>query len=171
MKQKLAVARVLLHHPSLIFLDEPTAGLDPVAAAALRADLEKLVAYEGVTVFLTSHNLAEAEKLCDRVGVINKGRLIAEGRPQELLGDKDVTSLEIKGSGFNEAVLGSIRELPQVAEAELRDGSISVKIHRGASSAPIVKLLVGMDAEVEEVRKVTASLEESFLTLLKEEEN
>lgn len=69
MKQKLAVARALLHHPPLVFLDEPTAGFDPVAAPSLREDLARLVAREGVTVFLNTHNLAEAEKLCALVGV------------------------------------------------------------------------------------------------------
>src|SRR6478752_3016179 len=75
MKQKLAIARVLLHRPDLIFLDEPTAGLDPVAAAALRDDLEALVQREGTTVFLNTHNLPEAERLCQQVGVIREGRL------------------------------------------------------------------------------------------------
>ena len=73
MKQKLAVARTLMHRPKLVFLDEPTAGLDPVASAALRDDLEKLAQREGVTIFLTTHNLADAEKLCGQVGVINHG--------------------------------------------------------------------------------------------------
>jgi ABC-2 type transport system ATP-binding protein len=68
MKQKLAVARALFHRPPLVFLDEPTAGFDPVAAAALRTDMAGLLAGEGVTVFLNTHNLAEAESLCARVG-------------------------------------------------------------------------------------------------------
>ncbi|MEM5774487.1 MAG: ABC transporter ATP-binding protein, partial [Anaerolineaceae bacterium] len=76
MRQKLAVARALLHHPEMVFLDEPTAGLDPVASAALRDDLEKLVHQEGLTVFLTTHNLAEAESLCSQIAVINKGKLL-----------------------------------------------------------------------------------------------
>ena len=84
MKQKLAVARALLHRPQLIFLDEPTAGLDPIAAAALREDLVRLAASEGLTVFLTTHNLSEAEKLCHRVGVIRQGELLAVGSPDEL---------------------------------------------------------------------------------------
>jgi len=79
MKQKLALARALLHRPSLIFLDEPTAGLDPIAAAAVREDLAALAAREGVTVFLTTHNLSEAEKLCHQVGVIRQGKLLAVG--------------------------------------------------------------------------------------------
>ncbi len=78
MKQKLAVARALLHHPPLVFLDEPTAGFDPIAAAALREDLASLVAREGVTVFLNTHNLTEAEKLCARVGVIRRGKASLE---------------------------------------------------------------------------------------------
>jgi len=65
MKKKLAVARALLHHPSLVFMDEPTAGLDPIAAAALREDLANLADSEDVTIFLTTHNLTEAEKLYD----------------------------------------------------------------------------------------------------------
>src|SRR5436305_5504252 len=72
MKQKLAVARALFHHPPLVFLDEPTAGFDPVAAAAMRDDLASLVAREGLTVFLNTHNLTEAEKLCAQVGVIRR---------------------------------------------------------------------------------------------------
>ncbi|TLN19031.1 ABC transporter ATP-binding protein, partial [bacterium] len=84
MKQKLAVARTLLHRPQLVFLDEPTAGLDPVAAAALLDDLEQLVHRQGMTVFLTTHNLAEAEKMCDRVAVIRQGQLLSIGSPDEL---------------------------------------------------------------------------------------
>lgn len=84
MNQKLAVARTLLHRPRLLFLDEPTAGLHPIAAAALREALARLAAPKGVTVFLTTHNLAEAEKLCSRVGVVRQGELLAVGSPDEL---------------------------------------------------------------------------------------
>jgi ABC-2 type transport system ATP-binding protein len=81
MKQKLAVARTLMHHPELVFLDEPTAGLDPVASAALREDLAMLAEQEGVTIFLTTHNLAEADKLCNQVAVINHGQLAGPRQP------------------------------------------------------------------------------------------
>src|SRR5438034_11730511 len=74
MLQKLAIARALLHRPSLIFLDESTNGLDPMAAAALREELLKLAAREGRTVFITTHNLAEAERMCDRIGIIRNGK-------------------------------------------------------------------------------------------------
>jgi len=84
MKQKLAIARAVLHRPGLVFLDEPTAGLDPVAANSVRKDLAALASQQGTTIFLTTHNMAEAERLCDRVGVIRHGKLIAVGAPAEL---------------------------------------------------------------------------------------
>lgn len=84
MKQKVAIARAILHHPSVIFLDEPTAGLDPITAAALREDIATLVEQDGMTVFLNTHNLAEAEKLCSLIGVIRNGKLLVVGSPDQL---------------------------------------------------------------------------------------
>ena len=88
MKKKLAVVRAMLHRPALLFLDEPSAGLDPVAAAGLREELASVVRREGVTVFLTTHNLSEAERLCSKVAVIRNGKLLAQGRPDELRGNR-----------------------------------------------------------------------------------
>ncbi len=170
MRQKLAVARLLLHRPQLIFLDEPTAGLDAVAAAALREDLLALKQREGVSIFLTTHYLAEAEKLCDRVAVINKGRLVAEGAPGELLADKSGQLVRVEGRALpQEGILEAIRHLPGVREAAFADTALEVRFENGFSSAPLVRLLVELGAEIEEVRKVKASLEESFLALLKED--
>lgn len=86
MKQKLAIARAMLHRPTLVFLDEPTAGLDALAARALRDDLAKLASAGSATVFLTTHNLAEAERLCARVAMIRRGRVVAQGTPAALRG-------------------------------------------------------------------------------------
>jgi ABC-2 type transport system ATP-binding protein len=169
MKQKLAVARTLFHRPELVFLDEPTAGLDPVAAAALRDDLASLAAREGVTIFLTTHNLAEAEKLCQRVGVINKGRLLAVGTLDELRAQNEAPCLEIAGSGFGEGILSSLRGRPGVRGVTLENGILSVELQSGVPAAPLVRLLVESRAEVEEVHKSKASLEDLFLTLVEEE--
>src|SRR5258708_23667379 len=84
MKQKLAVARALFHHPPLVFLDEPTAGFDPVAAAALLDDLASLVAREGVTVFLNTHNMTETAQLCTLTGWTRHGKLLTVGNPDVL---------------------------------------------------------------------------------------
>lgn len=84
MKQRLALARALLHEPDLIFLDEPAAGLDPVATRQLHDLILRLSREEGRSVFLCTHNLAEAQRLCNRVAVLQQGRLLALGTPSEL---------------------------------------------------------------------------------------
>ena len=168
MKQKLAVARALLHRPALVFLDEPTAGLDPIASAALRDDLANLAQSEGVTIFLTTHNLTEAEKLCAQVGVIRQGKLIAAGSPDELRRTSGQPRLEISGSGFSEPALGAIRALPAVSAVHNGAGQIVVEFHQSSSSAPIVTLLVQAGAQIEEVRKGKADLEQAFLSLLEQ---
>lgn len=169
MKQKLAIARALLHRPPLIFLDEPTAGLDPIAAAALREDLATLATREGVTVFLTTHNLAEAEKLCQRVGVIRKGQLLAVGSPDELRAKQGTPRVEILGRGFSENVMASLRARPEVVKVEQQGNRLLIELRGAVDTAPLVGLVVGAGAQVEEVRRGNASLEEVFLTLMEEE--
>ena len=169
MKQKLAVARAIFHRPELIFLDEPTAGLDPVAAASLRDDLAELVSNEGVTVFLTTHNLTEAEKLCSLVGVINKGRLMNVGHPDELRSRGGGIRAEIIGSGFTDAIITGLQGREDVKEVWIDNGRMSLDLRENARMAPIVSYLVSKDVEIEEVRKGKASLEEAFIAMLEEE--
>lgn len=169
MKQKLAVARAILHRPSLIFLDEPTAGLDPVAAAALHEDLTGLAAREGVTIFLTTHNLTEAEKLCGEVGVIRQGKLIAVGRPGELRASAGSPRLEVAGRNFSEPLLAALRDRPEVARVSVNHERLVLELRGPAEAAPLVSLMVAAGAEIEEVRKAGASLEEFFLALMREE--
>ena len=169
MKQKLAVARALFHRPPLIFLDEPTAGFDPVAAAALRNDLATLVAREGVTVFLNTHNLTEAEKLCAQVGVIRQGKLLAVGNPDELRLRRGGPQAEIVGDGFNEQTLALLRAQPEVANVELQNSHLTIELRGESRIAPLVSLIVRSGGEIEEVRRGNASLEDVFLTLMEEE--
>jgi ABC-2 type transport system ATP-binding protein len=181
MKQKLAIARVLFHHPQLIFLDEPTAGLDPVAAASVRDDLAALAQREGVTVFLNTHNLDEAQRLCSQVGVIRSGKLLAIGSPDELRAGGDAPRLEVTGAGFTDATLTAARSAPGVARVEFQpsspqldeasdhDGRLLIELQSAARGAPVVSALVGAGASIEEVRRDRASLEEVFLSLMEEE--
>jgi ABC-2 type transport system ATP-binding protein len=171
MRQKLALARTLLHRPRLIFLDEPTAGLDPVAAASLRDDLSALASQEGVTVFLNTHNLAEAERLCRLIGVIRAGRLIAFGSPAELKARQSGHQVIIIGRGFDDQVAATLRDQPGVHSLALQDGRFDITLAPGADTAPLVSAVVAAGGAVEEVRRGAASLEETFLTLLREEES
>jgi len=170
MKQKLAVARALLHRPALLFLDEPTAGLDPIAAAALREDLASLGTREGVTVFLTTHNLAEAERLCGLVGVIRQGKLLAVDHPDQLRTQTSGPRVEIVGRGFSEKVLALLRARPEVSAAERQNGRLSLHLCAEADVAPLINLMVNAGVEVEQVRKDKATLEEAILTMMEEEE-
>jgi ABC-2 type transport system ATP-binding protein len=169
MKQKLAVARALMHNPKLIFLDEPTAGLDPVAAAALRDDLSRLVSDFQVTVFLTTHNLTDAEKLCQQVAVIRAGKLLAVGAPEELAQRDEHVQAEIYGQGFTPTLLDQVRARPEVTSLGEVNKHLVLTVRQGSGLAPIVTQLVMGGAQLEEVRKNKASLEEVFLDLVDEE--
>src|SRR5215469_938034 len=169
MKQKLAITRVLLHRPPLIFLDEPTAGLDPVAAAEMRDDLERLVASEGVTVFLNTHNLPEAERLCQQVGVIRSGRLLTVGSPDLLRRQTGRPEAEVAGSGFTPEVLEMLRARQDIAGAQVENGHLTLALaNQQVRMAPVVAALVEAGVQIEEVRRGQASLEEVFMTLMEE---
>jgi ABC-2 type transport system ATP-binding protein len=169
MKQKLAVARTLLHRPSLVFLDEPTAGLDPVAAAALHDDLMTLTKSEGVTVFLTTHNLAEAEKLCSQIGVIRQGRLVTVDSPARLRSRMSQPRVDIVAQGVSEQALELLRARPEVVSVESSDGRLTIDLHSDAPVAPLVSLLTNAGVQVEEVTRQKATLEDVFLTLMEQD--
>jgi ABC-2 type transport system ATP-binding protein len=169
MKQKLALARALLHRPRLVLLDEPTAGLDVMAAVAVRDDLASLAAHEGTTVFLTTHNMAEAEKLCQQIAVIRAGRLVAVGHPDELRTRLSSPQVEIIGRGFHNEALNQLRAQPCVAAVEVRNGHLVIDLQENADAAPLVNLLVNAGVQVEEVRRGKASLEDVFVTLMEEQ--
>ena len=166
MKQKVAVARAVLHSPQLIFLDEPTAGLDPVASAGLRDDLARLADTEKVTVFLTTHNLSEAERLCGLVAIVRSGKLVAFGSPSELRSRQGGERAEIYGKGFSETLVQSLLSRPEIASAVLRNTNLEVELRPGSELSGIVAHLVGHGAQVEEVRRGKASLEEVFMDLV-----
>nr|MBA4157336.1 ABC transporter ATP-binding protein [Gemmatimonadota bacterium] len=164
-----AIARALLHRPELVFLDEPTAGLDPVAAVSLRADIVALAEREGLTVFVTTHNLAEAEKICGRVGVVRAGRLMAVGTPAELRARAGDPYVDVAGRRFGPDLVHALLASPNVADARLEDGGLRIDLRGDVPAAPIVRLIVELGGEVEEVRRSRASLEDAFITLVEAE--
>jgi ABC-2 type transport system ATP-binding protein len=159
MKQKLAIARAILHTPPVVFLDEPTSGLDPEAVVSLRKDIAALASQHGATVFLNTHNLADAEKLSDVVGVMRRGKLLAVGTPDELQGDTNVT---VAGTGITE-------EHAAAVGGTIAGGRLSIPLRAGESAAPIVRELVARGIGIEEVRKQRAGLEDIFLELVSKE--
>jgi len=170
MKQKLAVARALLHRPRLVFLDEPTAGLDPVAAASLRDDLAGLAAREGTTVFLTTHNLDEAERLCRRVAIIRAGRLLAEGPVEELKRGPAAPATDVRGGGFSPALLGRVGALAGVDRFEAVDGRLTIFWKEAADTPALLRALVEGGAAVDELTARKATFEDAFLKLVTSDE-
>ena len=169
MKQKLSVARAVMHLPPLIFLDEPTAGLDPVASASLREDLARLAQQEGVTIFLTTHNLAEAERLCALVGVIRRGRLLDFGTPSALRSARAAPIVRIAGRGLTDAVVDAMPPGLGVQGVERTPDGIVLQLSPVAEVAAIITWLVGADVAIEEVRRDRASFEDVFLDLVAEQ--
>ena len=168
MKKKLALARALIHRPALFFLDEPTAGLDAHSAVTLREDFKTLAQQEGVTVFLTTHNLAEAEKICDRVAVIHKGQLLAEGRPDEIGAKIQHPSVKVSGSGFKPRVHTELERLAHVVSVASCEDGVIIQVEEGGRISDFINLLVSSGVQVEEVNKINTTLEDAFVALTKE---
>jgi len=121
MRQRLHIARGVLHDPEVVFLDEPTIGVDPVGARALRAMIAGLVD-AGKTVLLTTHYMFEADSLCDRIAVIANGRIVAEGTPAELKDHvADSTVVEVEVFGVDEADVLRLRDLPGVTSVSVEE--------------------------------------------------
>lgn len=169
MRQKLSVARAVFHRPKLLFVDEPTAGLDPVASVALRDDLAALAESQGVTVFLTTHNLVEAERLCNQVAVIRQGKLLAVGHPDELRAKSGGLRVEVVGRNLNGRVLELLKARPEISAAENQNGRLLITMKAQTEFAPLVALMVNSGAEIEEIHKDAGSLEDVFLAMVEEE--
>jgi ABC-2 type transport system ATP-binding protein len=166
MKQKLAIARALLHEPRILFLDEPTAGLDPEASHLVReyvAELRK----EGRTIFLCTHNLDEADRLCDRVGVFKTHLLVGDtpaNLRQSVFGRKVVVHLR----AADETIAERVRALPFVREVKAVDNKLVVTLDDPEAQNPeVVRLLVGAGADVVYVGELRHSLEDVYLQLVK----
>jgi ABC-2 type transport system ATP-binding protein len=169
MKQRLALARALLHKPEVLFLDEPTSGLDPVAARHVNGLVENLARREGCTVFLCTHNLVEAQKLCDRVAVMEHGHLVALGTPSELTRQYvkrlDV-DLEVDPAQM-ELVLQILQGLPQlVIGPPKREKDILTLTLSGREAIPeLLNILVQKGLQVYRLAPQEANLEEVYFAL------
>jgi ABC-2 type transport system ATP-binding protein len=169
MKQKLAIARALLHEPPLLFLDEPTAALDPEAARTVR-DFIGEIKGAGRTIFLCTHNLDEADRLADRIGVI-KQRLIQVDSParlrQSLYGRRVVVHL----ASVSDPVLAAVKEMAFISEVQRVDNTLVVRLENPEEQNPIlVERIVAAGGRIQFVNELRHSLEEVYFALLDENE-
>ena len=164
MKRRLDLALALLHRPSILFLDEPTTGLDPQSRTALWQEVARLAKDDGVTVFLTTQYLEEADVLADRVGIIDHGKIVAEGTPSALKAEIGRPTVEaIPRDGADPAAVARILE----RFGESTGGSpkgVAVRLDRGAHElAEIVRALDSAGLEVEHLQLHAPSLDDVFL--------
>jgi ABC-2 type transport system ATP-binding protein len=166
MKQKLAIARALLHEPKILFLDEPTAALDPEASLLVRDFIAELGA-EGKTIVLCTHNLDEADRLCNRIGVF-RTRMLVEDSPEklrlQLFGRKVVFHLRRADSDLQ----NTIGSLPFVKDAKLVENKLVVHLDDPETHNPeIIRVLVGAGVDVLFVGELRHSLEDVYMQLVK----
>jgi len=166
MKQKLAIARALLHEPKILFLDEPTSGLDPEAARLVRDFIAEL-GTAGRTIVLCTHNLNEADRLCHRIGVF-KTRLLVVDTPDhlrtQLFGRKVVFHLKEAQDSFTKLISG----LPYVQECSVIDNKLVVNLDNPEIQNPeIIRILVGQGIDIQFVGELRHSLEDVYLQLVK----
>ena len=171
MRQRLHIARGLLHDPDVVFLDEPTIGVDPVGARDLRTTIASLT-QAGKTVLLTTHYMFEADSLCDRIAVINGGRIVAEGTPRalkEVVSDRTVVEIEVFGA--SEERLDSLRAVEGVASLSIEEREhaqvVQVQSERGVELTQ--KLLGNLDGvRVGRVAVREPTLEDAYVALVQE---
>jgi len=169
MKQKLALCRALIHKPKILFLDEPTAGLDPASAHMVRNFIESLK-QENITVFLCTHNLAEASSLSDRVCFI-KQKIIRIATLSELQSHEKNKRVEIVFKQDASRYRNLLESIPGINSLNIMDNTASVFVENPESDNPgIIRRLINNDIDILYVNEIKASLEDIYLELIKDEE-
>jgi ABC-2 type transport system ATP-binding protein len=166
MKRRANIAAGLLHRPQLLLLDEPTVGVDPQSRNAILESVEAL-GRAGLSVLYTTHYMEEAERLCDRVGVMNEGRIVAEGTRRELvagLGEGD--RIDVTGTGDLDALATAVGDLDTTTGVERRDGGVGVRVTDGpAALAGVVLAAERAGVAITGIEVVEPDLEDVFLQL------
>lgn len=158
MQQRLGLAQALLNEPELVILDEPTSALDPVGRRDVRLIIQQLKS-EGVAVFLNSHLLSEIELVCDRVAIVDHGRVVEEGRLQDLLAQGH--ELEVRAGGLTDAAVAALSQRWTVRTASREE--LVLVVGRPEDAAEVTRVLVAHGADVFELRPRRGNLEDLFL--------
>jgi ABC-2 type transport system ATP-binding protein len=163
LKQKVAIARALIHEPRVLFFDEPTAALDPEAAKTVRDHLLQLIQEERRTVLLCSHNLAEVEQICARLSIVYGGRALTEASPAQLKAAV-ARAVEVRLVRADPHYVDAVRGVAGVDEVAARDSTITFRTADAWHVNPaVVRQLVGAGADVIDVQLEPVTLEDAYL--------
>jgi ABC-2 type transport system ATP-binding protein len=165
MKRRLDLAAALVHSPEVLFLDEPTTGLDPVSRARMWEEVRRLNGELGMTIFLTTQYLEEADELADRVGIIDHGRIVAEGTPAELKRQVGNDVIVARLARRDDASLAVVRDLPGVHGAEFHGDELLVSADDGAATIGPVAVALAAVSQVRALTLRTPTLDDVFLEL------
>jgi len=164
MKRRLELARGLMTEPEVLFLDEPTLGLDPQNRASIWDYLRNLKEQRGLTLLLTTHYMDEAEHLADRVGIIDQGRIVIEGTPRELIEQMGSDSIRIAGQGDGEKFIEAVRSLSFVQTVTTGDDLIQIGVDSGNKRLPeVVTVANNCGFVIEDISVAKPSLSDVFL--------
>ncbi len=172
MKRKLGLARAIIHEPEILFLDEPTSGLDPEAQILVRELILRLSKQENMTVFMSSHNLDEVQRVCSRVAILQGGTIQAFDTMDNLQARSGLPQFEIRLADPAQLpqALQLLERMPQVEKIWSADGRVLLALAPGAASAPLLAALIGQGIGVEEARRVARTLEEIYLGVVQQGE-
>jgi ABC-2 type transport system ATP-binding protein len=165
MKRRLDLAASLVHNPEVLFLDEPTSGLDPVSRARMWEEVRRLNRELGMTIFLTTQYLEEADELADRVGIINDGRMVAQGTPEELKRSVGNDVIVARIDGRASAARAAVEAVPGVRSAEAKGDEMIVTAADGAATIGAVAVALNSVAPVRHLTLRTPTLDDVFLEL------
>lgn len=166
MRRRLDLALALVHTPSILFLDEPTTGLDPASRVRIWDEVRRLNRVEGMTIFLTTQYLEEADELAGRVGIIDRGRLAAQGTPAELKRAVGADVVEAEISGDVAVAAQAVRALDGVEEVAVHDQQLTIRTRNGAAAlSPVALALDASGAQVRSLTLRTPTLDDVFLQL------
>jgi ABC-2 type transport system ATP-binding protein len=166
MRRRLDLAAALIHNPSVLFLDEPTTGLDPATRARVWDEVRRLNAEDGITIFLTTQYLEEADELAHRVGIIDQGKLIAEGTPTELKRSLGSDVIVARVDGEAARACAAVRSVAGVDQADVHADELAIRVHDGAAAiSPVAVALHGCGVTVRDLTLRTPTLDDVFLEL------
>jgi ABC-2 type transport system ATP-binding protein len=171
MRQRLALARAMAPDPEVLVLDEPTAGVDPTGQIEIRQLMLDMIHKEHKTILLSSHNLDEVQRICNRIALIHKGQIRLYGELEQFKREMGQGGVVIEtAEPIPQIMLAELQKLPEISVRDQKDGILILNIGKTVEVSSIITLLAARGVKIEQVKKQEASLEDMYTTIVKESE-